>query len=227
MEIKLSCQPSYTLAYCFLEAGESVLAESGSMAAMSAGINVSAGIGPGGVTKAVLRKQLGGESFFMARYTSTVHGAWVALAPKDPGDIEHAVLGNERGLLIQSGSLLGVSAGLAIDVKWAGVRSVVMREGSMLLKVTGKGDVLMSSYGGIQKFNLEDGEQMIVDTSHLVAFSEDISFKVGPLGGVGVAALSGEGIVAKLTGPGLVYVQTRAETGIRGWLFPKSEQKRG
>lgn len=215
------------MAYCFLEAGESVLAESGAMAAMSAGISVSAGIGPGGVTKAVLRKQLGGESFFMARYSSTVHGAWVALAPRYPGDVEHAVIQQGQALLIQSGSLLGVSGGVSIDVRWAGMRSIVMREGSMLLRVAGAGDVLMASYGGIQKFELAEGEQMVVDTSHLVGFSEDISFKVGPLGGVGVAALSGEGIVAKMTGPGLVYVQTRAETGIRGWLFPKAEQKRG
>lgn len=197
------------------------------MAAMSAGVSVSAGLGPGGVTKAVLRKQLGGESFFMTRYSSSIHGAWVALAPKYPGDVEHSPLDGERALLIQSGSLLAVSSGVSIDVRWAGMRSIAMREGSMLLKVAGEGDVLMSSYGGIQRFELAEGEQMIVDTSHLVAFSEDISFKIGPLGGVGVAALSGEGIVAKMTGPGLVYIQTRAETGLRGWLFPQSEQSRG
>jgi uncharacterized protein (TIGR00266 family) len=197
------------------------------MAAMSAGVSVSAGLGPGGVTKAVLRKQLGGESFFMTRYASSIHGAWVALAPKYPGDVEHSTLDGDSALLIQSGSLLAVSSGVSVDVRWAGMRSIAMREGSMLLRVAGTGNVLMSSYGGIQRFELADGEQMIVDTSHLVAFSEDISFKIGPLGGVGVAALSGEGIVAKLTGPGLVYIQTRAETGLRGWLFPQSDQKRG
>ena len=220
MEIKLTCQPSYTLAYCFLDAGETILAESGAMAALSAGVSVGAGMGPGGFAKASMRKSLGGESFFMARYTAEVHGAWVALAPKYPGDVEHARIDSSDGLVVQSGSLLGVSPGVSIDVKWAGVRSIAMREGSMVLRLTGDGDVLLASYGGIQKFMLEDSEEMVVDTGHLVAFGEKVRVKVGPLGGVGVAAMSGEGLVAKMTGPGVVYIQTRAETGLRSWLSP-------
>lgn len=227
MEVRLTCQPAYTLAYVFLQAGESVLAESGAMAAMSAGVHVGAGVGPGGVAKALARRQLGGESFFMARYTADVHGAWVALAPRFPGDVTTHTVEPAEGLMVQSGSLLAVSNGLSVDVKWAGMRSVVMREGSTLLKVCGDGESLIAAYGGLQRFDLAEGEQMIVDTGHLVAFGEHIDYHIGPLGSMHVAVMSGEGLVAKLTGPGPAYVQTRAEQGLVDWIAPKRGQNAG
>ena len=210
-----------------MEAGESVLAESGAMAALSAGVHVGAGVGPGGVTKALFRKQLGGESFFMAKYTADVHGAWVALAPRFPGDVECHKVNSDEALMVQSGSLLAVSEGLAVDVKWAGMRSVVMREGTMLLKVHGVGEAVIAAYGGFQRFDLAQGEEMIVDTGHLVAFGERIEYHIGPLGSVHVSVMSGEGLVAKLSGPGPVYIQTRAEQGLIDWIAPRRGQNTG
>lgn len=220
MDVRLSCQPSYTLAYCFLEAGESVWSERGAMAALSAGITVGSGFGRGGVSKALLRKEAGGESLFMTKFTADVHGAWVALAPKYPGDIQTCVIKQGEDLLIQTGSMLGHSDGLAIDVKWAGVRNVVLREGATVLRVHGDGEVLLASYGGLQRFELAEEEEMIVDTGHLVAYGIGVSIKLGMLGGARVAAMSGEGIVARLAGPGPVFIQTRAEQGLVSWLAP-------
>lgn len=227
VEVRLTCQPAYTLAYCFLAAGESVLAESGAMAAMSAGVSVGAGVGPGGLVKAVARKQLGGESFFMARYTGEVHGAWVAFAPRFPGDIAQHHISTDTALLVQSGSLLAVSPDLDVDVKWAGMKAIALHEGSTILKVSGEGEALLAAYGGFQRFDLGDGEQMVVDSGHLVAFGANIEYHVGPLGGLRVAAMSGEGLVAKLVGPGPVYIQTRAEQGLVNWMNPKRSQNSG
>lgn len=226
MDVRLTCSPSYTMAYCFLEAGESVLAEYGAMAAMSAGISVAAGFGGGGVIKAAIRNQFGGESFIMARYTGDFHGAWVALSPRFPGDVTTYEL-DDNGLLVQSGSLLAIAETVSVDVKWAGVRSIVLREGATLLRMTGHGTVLLASYGGFQRFDLGDGEQMIVDSGHLVAFGGSIAHEIGPLGGVATSMLTGEGIVAKLTGPGPVFVQTRAETALESWLMPDRQHNKG
>jgi uncharacterized protein (TIGR00266 family) len=220
VEVRLSCQPSYTLAYCFLANGESVWSERGALAAMSAGVTVGASFGPGGVSKALLRREVGGEGLFMTKYTSDVHGAWVALAPRYPGDIQLCEVAAGEDLLIQSGSLLGHTDGVTVDVKWAGVRNVVLREGATLLRAHGDGDVLIASYGGLQRFDLAEGEEMVVDTGHLVAYGIDVALKVGMLGGARVAAMSGEGLVARVTGPGPVFIQTRAEQGLMSWLAP-------
>jgi uncharacterized protein (AIM24 family) len=47
------------------------------------------------------------------------------------------------------------------------------------------------------------------------------------LGGARVAAMSGEGIVARLTGPGPVFIQTRAEQGLTSWLAPSRAHDNG
>jgi len=220
MDVRLSCQPSYTLAYCFLEAGESVWSERGAMAALSAGITVGAGFGRGGMSKALLRKEAGGESLFMTKFTADVHGAWVALAPRYPGDIQTCAIRKGEDLLVQTGSMLGHSDGVTIDVKWAGVRNVVLREGATVLRIHGDGEVLLASYGGLQRFELAEEEEMVVDTGHLVAYGIGVGIKLGVLGGARVAAMSGEGIVARLAGPGPVFIQTRAEHGLVSWLAP-------
>lgn len=190
------------------------------MAAMSAGITVGSSFGPGGVSKAFLRREVGGESLFSTKYTAGVHGAWVALAPRYPGDIQLCEVAPGEDLLIQAGSLLGHTEGITVDVKWAGVRNVVLREGATVLRAHGDGGVLIASYGGLQRFDLAEGEDMVVDTGHLVAYGIDVSMKVGMLGGARVAAMSGEGVVARLTGPGPVFIQTRAEQGLANWLIP-------
>jgi uncharacterized protein (AIM24 family) len=39
--------------------------------------------------------------------------------------------------------------------------------------------------------------------------------------------MSGEGIVARLTGPGPVFIQTRAEQGLTSWLAPSRAHDNG
>ena len=79
-------------------------------------------------------------------------------------------------------------------------------------------------YGAIERIEIGPDESLIVDTGHLVAFTESLDFTFGPLSSITTAALSGEGIVAKFTGPGSVLVQTRAERDFRNWLSPERGQ---
>lgn len=98
-----------------------------------------------------------------------------------------------------------------------------------MLRATGTGKLLLCTYGGFVRHWLNEGEQVIVDTGHLVAFDETVQMKVGTLGGVMTSGFTGEGLVAQMTagpGGGAVYIQTRAEAGIRDWLFPKRSQNR-
>lgn len=226
MEVKLTCSPSYTMAYCYLTAGESVLVEQGAMAAMSGGMKVSAGIGPGGMVKAAMRKTLGGEGFFMGRYTAEIHGAWVGVASRYPGDMAvEQFSGN--GLVIEQGALVAVSQHMDVDVKMAGLRNMVMQEGITMLRLSGNGSAVIGSYGGLQRFELGEGEQLIVDTGHLVGFSDTMRMRVGPLSSVTTSVVTGEGLVSVLEGPGIVLMQTRAEQNLRSWLFPDKAQNTG
>jgi uncharacterized protein (TIGR00266 family) len=225
MRVSFHAQPAYSMAVCYLDYGESMRAESGAMATMSDSIDVSADSGPGGVVKGLIRKQLGGESFFMGRYTAHMQDAWVAVAPKKPGDIiAIEVRHGAPGLVAEAGSLLAMGEGVNVDVRWAGVRNILLREGATMLHLDGEGTALLCTYGGFVKHHLEAGQGMIVDTGHLVAYEDTCSVKVGMLGGMTTAAFSGEGLVAQIKGPGAVYVQTRAEAELKNWLFPERSQ---
>jgi len=191
------------------------------MAVMSGGISVRAATG-GGVASAIARRALGGESFVYSSFTADIHGAWIAVAPPKPGDVEVISLSN-RPMLIQSGALLAYSEGVDVSMRYGGVRSVVMQEGVVFLKASGAGDALVCSYGAIETITLGPGESLIVDTGHLVAFSEDMQYAIGPLGSVATSALTGEGIVSQFTGPGDVVIQTRAERDLQSWILPERD----
>jgi len=54
-----------------------------------------------------------------------------------------------------------------------------------------------------------------------VGWSEGITYTTRKVGNWKSTFLSGEGLVADLTGPGTVYLQTRSADAFLGWLIPK------
>ena len=114
-------------------------------------------------------------------------------------------------VVLASGSFLAASEHVDVDVKWAGVRNIIMREGATMLRVSGEGLLLACTYGALVQHTLAPGQSVIVDTGHVVGYDDTCAMRVGPLGGVARGALNGEGFVAKFTGPGRVWIQTRTE----------------
>ena len=210
-----------------LDSAERVFVERSAMAAMSGGVSVRASTGGTSLSKALSRQALGGESLVFSCFEAELTGAWVALAPTLPGDVEMHRLDGGQGLLIQTGSLLAYSEGVDVSMRYGGVRGMLMHEGVAFLHAAGEGDVVISSYGALEQLQLGVDEQLIVDSGHLVAFSAGLRFEVGPLGSLTTAALTGEGLVSRFTGPGSVIIQTRAEQQLRNWLLPDRGQNKG
>lgn len=224
MNVDIRHSPAYSIAYCHLTVGEVLRAERGAMVAMSGGISVQADAGPGGVVKGLMRKALVSESMFMTRFTASTHGAWVALASKFPGDVVQVPLvSSAGGVVAESGSLLGLSDSVSADPRWSGLQMIAMREGATMLRLKGDGYALLAAYGGIETFDLDSGQSLIFDSGHVLAFTDGMKVNVGPLGGVATAALSGEGIVAQIEGPGRVWVQTRSVIEAGKWLMPNKQ----
>jgi uncharacterized protein (TIGR00266 family) len=111
--------------------------------------------------------------------------------------------------------------GINLDTKWGGAKTFFASEGLIMLRASGTGKLLLSSFGAIHEVNLEAGQTYTVDTGHLVAFSEGIGFKVRRVGGLKSTIFSGEGLVVDLTGPGRVLLQTRSTDAFLSWLIPK------
>ncbi len=219
MQTEILYRPSYSLAKVALSPNEKIRTEGGAMVSMSADLSVETQA-RGGLLSSLARTVLGGESFFLNTYTASSAGGEITLAPTLPGDI--VVVPMTGGtLLVQSGSFLACSDEIAMDTKWGGAKTFFSGEGLFMLRITGTGTLIVSSYGAIHELKLAGGQKYIVDTTHLVAFDESIGYQVKTIGGIKSTLFSGEGLVVELTGPGTVLLQTRSERAFLSWLIPK------
>lgn len=223
MQIETMYRPSYSLAKVQLQPNEGLIAEAGAMVGMSSSIQVETKM-RGGLLKSLARSVLGGESFFVNTFRANEKGGELLLAPTLPGDIFYTELNNQT-YLVQSGSFLASSESITTDTKWSGAKTFFGGEGLIMLRCTGVGGILLSSYGAIHEMILAPGEMYTVDTGHLVAFEENVGFQVRSIGGMKTTLLGGEGLVVDLTGPGKILLQTRSEGAFLNWLLPKIPSK--
>jgi len=142
----------------------------------------------------------------------------VTFAPSLPGDITDVEVRGD--LLVQSGSFLAGDAGVDIDIKWGGAKTFFSSEGLFLLHLKGQGQVLLSSFGAIHRIPL-DGNSMIVDTGHVVAFDSQLDYRVKKVAGMFTSLISGEGLVCEFSGKGELWLQTRSNQAFLDWLLPR------
>ena len=219
MQIELKYRPSYSLGVIKLDPGEELQVEGGSMVSMTSDVTIQTKA-RGGALKSLGRALLGGESFFQNTYRAGSGGGEVTVAPALPGDL-HIVELQDEGLMVQSGSYVASSSGVEVDTKWGGSKTFFASEGLIMLRISGRGKSILSSYGAIHEMELADGEKTTIDTGHLVAFSENIGFNVRAVGGLKSTLFSGEGLVVDMTGPGKNLIQTRSTDALLSWLIPK------
>lgn len=217
-------RPSYSLAEVRLKQGQSITVEAGSMVYMSPNLALQTEA-KGGLFGALKRSMLSGESFFMNTYTAEGGAGRIGLAPPLSGDIAYQEL-NAETVFVTSGSYMASDPSLVIDTKFGGTKTFFAREGLFLLKIEGTGYTFMSSYGALHEVALQAGEKFVIDTGHIVAFDENVSWDVKRIGGLKSTLFSGEGLVAEFAGPGKIYTQTRSEDAFLSWLLPKIPRER-
>lgn len=219
MQVEIRYQPSYALALVTLDEGETIRTESGAMVGMSPDLMMETAAS-GGLLKSLSRSLFGGESFFLNTYTAKHQGDSVALAPPLPGDIAVIDVDGQE-LLVQSGSYLASSAGVQVDTEWSGAKTFFGGEGLIMLRVSGQGKLIVSSYGAIHPIELAAGQRYVLDTGHLVTFESHMQYQVKKVAGWKSTLFSGEGLVAELTGPGKLTLQSRSQDSFLSWLIPK------
>jgi len=199
-DFEITSRPSYSLLKINLN-GQEIMTETGSMVYKDAGVNIETSA-KGGVL-GVLKRAVVGESLFMNKLSGSGR---VALAPGYSGDIIHHELNGT--LYVSSGAYLASSPDLAIDTKFGGGKTFFGGKGLFLMKIEGSGDVFLSSYGAIEELELNN-ESITVDNGNLVAFTGDLNYNLGKVGGLKSTLLGGEGLVYNFSGTGKIYVQTR------------------
>jgi uncharacterized protein (TIGR00266 family) len=218
MKFEIKYGPAYALGQIDLDGGEQVQAVTGAMVSMSPGITIETSM-KGGLMAGLKRSVLGGESLFINTFTASQPGQ-LTVSPPLPGDITTIEL-SDKELYVHSASFLAATTDVNIDTKWGGGKTFFSGEGLFLVKLTGTGTTLVSSYGAIVEFDLAAGEQHTVDTAHVVGFESSVQYEVKKSGGWKTTLLGGEGLVVSLTGPGRVFMQTRSPQAFIDWLIPQ------
>jgi uncharacterized protein (TIGR00266 family) len=213
MESEIRSRPAFANLLVRLAQGDRIVAESDAMASMSSSISLRTRLS-GGFWSALVRRVFGGESLFINEFTTATFGELVLTQPI-PGDIECVEL-KGHALYLQPGAFIACDPDVQLGVGWAGLRSMIAREGLFRLRVSGQGRVWIGAYGGIVTKDIPD--EYVVDTSHLVAYEPSISLRLGMAGGLFSSLFSGEGLVTRLRGPGRVYLQTRSIEGLAAWV---------
>jgi uncharacterized protein (TIGR00266 family) len=213
-----------------LDPGEGVRAETGAMMYCDEGVEMQTSTG--GLFKG-FKRMLTGESFFITTFLYTGRGkGHVAFGAPYPGKIvplELAKLGGS--FLCQKDAFLCAARGIEIEVAFTKKIGAGLfgGEGFILQRLEGEGMAFIHAGGTLIKKELAGGEILRVDTGCLVAFSPSVDYDIQFIGGFKNALFGGEGLfLAKLTGPGLVYLQSLPFSRLADRIFAAARfQQRG
>jgi len=213
-----------------LDPGEAVRAEAGAMMYMDEGIKMQTSTG--GLFKG-FKRMITGESFFITTFFNNGSGkGHVAFGAPYPGKIIPLELDKLGGsFLCQKDAFLCAARGIEIEVAFTKKIGAGLfgGEGFILQRLEGDGMAFIHAGGTAIKKELEPGETLRVDTGCLVGFSPSVDYDIRFVGGFKNALFGGEGIfLAKVTGPGLVYLQSLPFSRLADRIFAASRfQQRG
>jgi uncharacterized protein (TIGR00266 family) len=222
MEVEIVHGPGNAAAKVRLASGESFTAEGGAMIAMSADMRIETNThtksGGGGMLKA-MKRALAGESFFVNHFTAGPGGGEVWLGATLAGDMLTRQLDGGM-LVVQGGSFVCAEPGVKLDLGWQGLKSMFSGESMFWIHLSGRGLAVLSSYGAI--YPLEVDGAAVVDTGHIVAFDETLSFSVRKAGKSLIGSfLGGEGLVCRFEGRGTVWCQSHNASAFGKLIGPK------
>ena len=220
MEYEIKGGP-FPIVICYLKNGEKMKTESGGMALMTPRIKMET-TSDGGIIKG-LGRALSGESMFLTYYTAEDDGQHVGFASTFPGKIIPLNISEDRPIIAQKSAFLAGEEGVDIKMHFrknlgAGLFG---GEGFILQKISGNGVAFLEIDGDILEYDLKDGEELVIDQGHLGAMDETVSFDIQRVKGAKNMLLSGEGVfLARLTGPGKVWIQTMPLPTLAGAIIP-------
>ena len=222
MQIDILQRPASTVAQVRLQTSERISAEAGAMVAMTPSINIETSTmakNRGGIISG-LKRMVGGESFFVNHFTAQADDSEIFLAPTLQGDMFVLDLKPGESIIAQGGSWVASETGVGIDTTWQGFKNFLSGESLFWLRLSGPGQVLLSSFGCVYTVDV-DGEY-IVDTGHIVAFEPTLEFKLTKAGKSWISSiLGGEGLVCRFQGRGRLWCQSHSAQSFGQELGPK------
>ena len=206
---------------CYLEDGEQMITERGSMSWMSPNMKMDTNA-RGGLGKAFGR-MFSGDSIFQNTYTATRGNGMIAFASSFPGSIKAFEVRPGQDYILQKSSFLASEASVDLSIffqKKLGA-GLVGGEGFSMQRVSGSGIGFAEFDGHVVEYELQAGQSIVVDTGYLAAMTASCQMEIQTVPGVKNMVFGGEGIFnTVITGPGHIWLQTMPLSNVAGVLRP-------
>lgn len=194
---------------CYLDGGEQMITERGSMSWMSPNMKMET-TSNGGIGKAFGR-MFAGEAIFQNRYTAMGGNGMIAFASSFPGSILDYQIAPGRELIVQKSGFLAAEAGVELSVffqKKLGA-GFFGGEGFIMQRLSGCGTAFLEFDGHVIEYDLQPGQQIVVDTGYLAAMENTCGIEIQSVPGIKNMVFGGEGLFnTVITGPGRIWLQT-------------------
>lgn len=206
---------------CQLEGGEKMITEGGGMSWMSPNMKMETTTN-GGLGKAFGR-MFSGEKMFQNVYTAQGGSGMIAFASSFPGSIKAYEIAPGQEMIFQKSAFLAAEAGVELSVFFNKKFSSGLfgGEGFIMQKISGYGTVFAEFDGHVVDYELQPGQQIVVDTGHLAAMTATCQMEIKSVPGVKNMLFGGEGLFnTVISGPGKVWLQTMPISNVAGVLRP-------
>ncbi len=206
---------------CELEGGEKMITEGGAMSWMSPNMLMET-TSNGGIGKAFGRA-FSGEKMFQNVYTAQGGPGMIAFASSFPGSIKAFQIEPGQDMIFQKSAFLASEAGVQLSVHFRKKlgSGLFGGEGFIMQKVSGHGTMFAEFDGHVVEYELQAGQQIVIDTGYLAAMSGTCSMDIQSVPGVKNMLFGGEGIFnTVISGPGHVWLQTMPISNVAGAIRP-------
>ena len=208
-----------------IEPGETVVAETGQLSWMTAGVQLHTTMSTGGSSGfwGAVTRAFSGGGLFMTEFTSPSSQGMVAFAAKVPGAIIELDVLPGRGYMVHRHGFLCATQGVELGTGFqrslgAGIFG---GDGFVLQKLGGSCRAWVELGGEIVSYDLQPGETLRVHPGHVGMFESTVGFDVTMISGVRNALFGGDGLfLAQLTGPGKIWLQTLTMPNLAHALQP-------
>ncbi len=208
-----------------LEGYDKIVSEPGRFSWMTPSVQLQTSAFAGGAKSlwGVIGRAVSGGGIFMNEYNTGGAQGMVAFAAKVPGTIMELHVGQGREYFLHRHGFLCATEGIDLQIGFqrslgAGIFG---GEGLILQKLAGQATAWVELGGEIVTYDLAPGESLQVHPGHIGMFESTVNFDITLMRGLKNAIFGGDGLfIARLTGPGKIWLQTMTMPNLAHALLP-------
>lgn len=166
--------------------------------------------GLGGLMGAIGRSITSGESMFITEAIGQTNDSEIGISPSNIGKIEKLVVGKGVQYRLNTGAYLASDENVSYNMVRQNISKAFFSGtgGLFVMETSGFGDILIASFGDIMELEVTPDKPLVVDNSHVLAWSHDLDYTIDIASGT-FGFKTGEGLVNTFRGSGKVLIQTR------------------